>query len=55
MIGSARDGATVGAGAIGTGIAHMLSRERLKMAVLASQPRGSGCSFHSIDLVWKPV
>lgn len=45
----------MGTGVIGIAIAHTLSRERLQVAVLNSQPWGSGCSFHSIDLGWKPV
>ncbi|HXH13062.1 MAG TPA: hypothetical protein VNP04_25235 [Alphaproteobacteria bacterium] len=55
MIGSARDVAIVGTSAIGAGIAHTLGWEGLQVAVLAPQPRGSGCSFHGMALVWKPV
>lgn len=55
MVGSARDVVILGAGVIGTAIAHALSQERLTVAVLDPQPLGSGCTFHGTGLVWKMI
>jgi glycine oxidase len=50
-----RDVVVVGAGVIGTTIAHHLAERGLTVAVLDDHPIGSGCTFHGTGQVWQMV
>jgi glycine oxidase len=55
LVGSSRDVVVVGAGVIGTTVAHRLVEAGLRVAVLDDHPIGSGCTFHGTGQVWKMV